>query len=59
MNASVTQVTSEPRGTPAPCVQVRKQGFPDVVVWTPWVDKAKKMGDFDDEGYKAGILCTF
>ncbi|RKO86504.1 hypothetical protein BDK51DRAFT_29457, partial [Blyttiomyces helicus] len=26
-----------------------KKGFSDVVVWNPWVDKAKAMADFGDE----------
>lgn len=33
-------------------VQVHKQNFPDAVVWNPWVDKSKAMGDFGDEEYK-------
>jgi hypothetical protein len=35
-------------------VQVHKQNFPDAVVWNPWVDKSKAMGDFGDEEYKVG-----
>lgn len=37
-------------------VQVHKQNFPDAVVWNPWVDKSKAMGDFGDEEYKV-MLC--
>jgi len=33
------------------CVEVRRQGLPDVVFWNPWEEKAKAMGDFDDLGY--------
>lgn len=28
------------------------EAFPDLVVWNPWVDKAKAMADFGDEEYR-------
>lgn len=31
--------------------------FNDVVVWNPWVEKAKAMADFDDDEYKS-MLCV-
>jgi glucose-6-phosphate 1-epimerase len=33
-------------------VEVHKAGFPDAVVWNPWIAKAQAMGDFGDEEYK-------
>jgi len=38
-------------------LQVARSGFPDVVVWNPWVDKSKATGDFGDEEYKE-MLCV-
>lgn len=32
--------------------EVHKAGFPDAVVWNPWVAKAQAMADFGDEEYK-------
>ena len=28
-----------------------------LVVWNPWVENAKKMSDFDDDGYKT-MICV-
>jgi len=33
------------------CRIVKSSGFPDVVVWNPWIDKARAMSDFADTGY--------
>lgn len=33
-------------------VTVEKEGFPDAVVWNPWIEKAAGMADFGDEEYK-------
>jgi len=38
-------------------VLVKKTGFSDVVVWNPWIDKAKAMSDFEDEEYKT-MVCV-
>ena len=37
-------------------IKLEKNGFPDAVVWNPWIEKAQKMADFDDEEYKT-MLC--
>jgi hypothetical protein len=37
-------------------VEVHKAGFPDAVVWNPWIAKAQAMGDFGDEEYKVRHL---
>jgi D-hexose-6-phosphate mutarotase len=29
----------------------------EVVVWNPWIEKAKSMGDFGDEEYK-NMICV-
>jgi len=36
-------------------IQVEKEGFPDAVVWNPWIKKAAGMADFGDEEYKVSI----
>ncbi|KAJ3052387.1 hypothetical protein HK097_006345 [Rhizophlyctis rosea] len=38
-------------------VVVHKKNFPDVVVWNPWVEKAKGMADFGDEEYH-NMICV-
>ncbi|KAK9916170.1 hypothetical protein WJX75_009639 [Coccomyxa subellipsoidea] len=43
------EVVDEARGR---AVVVEKEGFPDAVVWNPWVEKAAGMGDFGDDEYK-------
>lgn len=37
-------------------VVIHKTGFPDAVVWNPWIDKAAGMADFGDDEYKVGIF---
>ena len=37
-------------------VTVGKSGSRSTVVWNPWIDKAKRMEDFADDGYKT-MLC--
>ena len=36
-------------------IQVEKEGFPDAVVWNPWIKKAAGMSDFGDDQYKVGM----
>lgn len=36
-------------------IQVEKEGFPDAVVWNPWIQKAAGMADFGDDQYKVGV----
>lgn len=38
-------------------VVIKKENFPDTVVWNPWIDKAKGMTDFGDEEYKR-MICV-
>lgn len=36
---------------------IAREGFRDLVVWNPWIEKAKGMGDFADEEYKEMVGC--
>ncbi|GMH41579.1 hypothetical protein BSKO_09489 [Bryopsis sp. KO-2023] len=38
-------------------IGLEKSGFPDAVVWNPWIEKAKATGDLGDEEYKE-MLCV-
>ena len=53
--------TTEPSNTitqdGAPLFEVTRDGLDDVVVWNPWIEKAKGLGDFEPkEGYK-NMVC--
>lgn len=36
---------------------IQSQGFPDVVVWNPWVEKCAAMGDMPTDGWRH-MLCV-
>jgi len=38
-------------------IKVSRKGLPDVVFWNPWIEKAKAMSDFNDDGYK-NMVCV-
>ncbi|KAL1935937.1 hypothetical protein VTP01DRAFT_71 [Rhizomucor pusillus] len=38
-------------------IGIEKVGLKDTVVWNPWIDKAKSMGDFGDEEYH-NMICV-
>ncbi|PIK57115.1 putative glucose-6-phosphate 1-epimerase [Apostichopus japonicus] len=38
-------------------VIIKKNNFPDAVVWNPWIEKAKAMSDFGDDEYLV-MLCV-
>ncbi|KAJ3415280.1 hypothetical protein HDV05_005290 [Chytridiales sp. JEL 0842] len=38
-------------------LKVDYEGFSDVVVWNPWIEKAKGMADFNDSGYQ-NMICV-
>lgn len=33
-------------------IEVSKQGFPDAVLWNPWIEKSRGMADLGDDDYK-------
>ncbi len=37
-------------------IKIEKMGFPDIVVWNPWITKSINMPDFGDEEYK-NMIC--
>ncbi|ORX53981.1 galactose mutarotase-like protein [Hesseltinella vesiculosa] len=38
-------------------ILIHKEGMKDTVVWNPWIEKAKGMGDFGDEEYH-NMICV-
>ncbi len=36
-------------------LSIHRDGFPDVVAWNPWAEKAKAFADFGDEEYHVSI----
>lgn len=38
-------------------ITIKKENFPDTVVWNPWIAKSKAMSDFGDEEYKE-MICV-
>ena len=38
-------------------IRITKRGSRSTVVWNPWTEKANKMGDFGEHGYR-GMVCV-
>lgn len=38
-------------------IRIAKKGSRSTVVWNPWTEKADKMGDFGDKGFR-GMVCV-
>ncbi len=38
-------------------IRIAKQGSQSTVVWNPWTEKADKMGDFGQDGFR-GMVCV-
>jgi D-hexose-6-phosphate mutarotase len=38
-------------------IRIAKQGSMSTVVWNPWVEKGKEMGDLGENGYR-GMVCV-
>jgi len=38
-------------------ILLQKEGFPDCVIWNPWIQKAKEMVDFGDEDWRE-MICA-
>jgi D-hexose-6-phosphate mutarotase len=38
-------------------IRIAKQGSQSTVVWNPWTEKADKMGDLGEDGYR-GMVCV-
>jgi len=36
-------------------IELRSETFKDLVVWNPWIDKAKSMSDFGDEEWRSMV----
>jgi D-hexose-6-phosphate mutarotase len=53
LNSPPELLLSDSKGS----IVIRKEGFKDVVVWNPWVEKSKGMTDFEDLEYKS-MICV-
>lgn len=40
-------------------IAIRRDNFPDAVVWNPWVEKAKATADFGDAEYQVRRFISF
>ncbi|KAL4784842.1 galactose mutarotase-like domain-containing protein [Aspergillus varians] len=51
-------ISSTSSGQEKDLLSITREGLNDAVVWNPWVEKAKGMGDFSpDDGYK-NMVCV-
>ncbi len=41
-----------------PRYEITRDNLPDVVVWNPWTDKAKGMGDFAPKDGFRNMVCV-
>jgi len=47
-----------PHASDAREIVITSTGSRSTVFWTPWAEKAAKMGDFGADGWKKGMLCV-
>ena len=51
---SKTTIQASPSG---PSIEIESRGSRSTVVWNPWIEKAKRMGDYGDSEYRE-MICV-
>jgi glucose-6-phosphate 1-epimerase len=57
LDAPSPLVLHDPSAPDHGALELRADGFPDVVVWNPWAEKARALADMHDDEYRA-MVCV-